>query len=104
MFSINDGGSTKFASVLIARNDERDVYDVVLSDIKADFKLAPDVLVYSKKLSVAGGIWQDSKDEIVKAPKSLNPEDIQMVMSFFQIVVFKGFADQFGIKLEFPKF
>jgi hypothetical protein len=103
VFSIDKGGNTKFTSIIVNRNDEKNTYDFVFSDIKADFVLAPDVLVVKKSLSVLGGIWSDDKDEMVKVPKSLNPEDIQAVMSFFQIVAFKGFAEQFGIKLDFPK-
>jgi hypothetical protein len=102
LFSVDQGGNTKFSSIIVGRNDEKGTYDFIFSDIKADFKLAPDVMIVSKKLSVLGGIWSDSKDEIVKVPKYLNPQDIQTVMNFFQIIAFKGFAEQFGVKLELP--
>jgi len=103
LFSVDTIGTTKFASVLVGRNDANDTYDVIFSDIKADFKLAPDTMVVSKKLSVLGGIWEDDKDEFIKVPKSLEPEDIQTVLSFFQIIAFKNFADQLGIDVSFPK-
>ena len=103
LFSIDNGGNTKFASILVSRNDVKDTYDFVFTDVKADFKLSPDTLVVHKKLSVLGGIWEDEKDEITKVPKSITPEDVNTVLQFFQIVAFKGFAEQFGIKLEFPK-
>jgi hypothetical protein len=103
LFSIDNGGSTKFASILVSRNEDKDTYDFVFTDVKADFKLAPDTLVVHKKLSVLGGIWEDDKDVMVKVPKSITPEDVNTVLQFFQIVAFKGFAEQFGIKLEFPK-
>jgi hypothetical protein len=102
LFSIDTQGNVKFASILASRNDSGR-YDFVYSDIKAEFKLAPDVLVVRKSLSVLGGIWADSKDEYQKVPRSLSPEDVQIVVQFFQIVAFKGFAEQFGFKLEFPK-
>lgn len=104
LFDINTGGDTKFASLLIARNEENDTYDVVISDIQAQFKLASDIMIVNKKLSVLGGIWQDSKDVQVKVPKTLTQEDITAVMSFFNIVAFKSFADQFGIHLDLPTF
>jgi len=103
LFSIDTTGETKFCSILTSKNEEKGTYDFVFTDIKASFKLAPDVMVISKKLSVLGGIWEDDKDEQIKVPKSLTPEDIQTVLSFFQIIAFKGFADQFGIKVDFPK-
>jgi len=61
-------------------------------------------MVITKKFSVLGGIWSDDKDEFVKVPKTLTAEDMKVVMTFFQIVAFKGFMDQFGITVEFPKF
>jgi hypothetical protein len=103
VFSIDKGGNTKFASILIARDDTADTYDFIFTDVKADFKLAPDTLVIHKKLSVLGGIWEDEKDEMVKVPKNVTPEDVSTVIQFFQIVAYKGFAEYFGVKLEFPK-
>ena len=102
LFSIDTQGNVKFASILASKNDAGN-YDFVYTDIKADFKLAPDVLVVKKSLSVLGGIWSDSHDEYQKVPRTLNPEDVQTVIQFFQIVAFKGFAEQFGFKLDFPK-
>jgi len=104
LFSIDTIGNTKFCSVLIGRNDDTDTYDVVFTDIKADFKLEPDTMVVTKKLSVLGGIWADEKDEYIKVPKALTPDDIQTVLSFFQIIAWKSFADQFKIKVSFPNF
>lgn len=104
LYSIDDGGNTKFCSILVAKNDEKNTYDFMFTDIKADFKLAPDVLVVNKKLSVLGGIWEDEKDERISVPKSITAEDVQMVMNFFYMVAFQGFAQQLGIKIEVPEF
>ena len=82
VFSIDKGGNTKFASILISRDDKNDTYDLIFTDIKADFKLAPDTLVVHKHLSVLGGIWTDDKDEVVKVPKNITPEDVSAVLQF----------------------
>ncbi len=103
LFSIDTQGNTKFVSIIAARNDAGN-YDFIYTDVKSEFILAPDVLVVRKSLSVLGGIWSDAKDEYVKVPRSLTAEDVDTVNKFFQIVAFKGFAEQFGIKLDFPKF
>jgi len=95
LFSVEKGGNVKFASILCARNDVKNTYDFVFQDIQSEFKLAPDVMVISNKLSVLGGIWDDTQEQRINVPKSLNTEDITTVMNFFQIVVFKSFADQF---------
>lgn len=104
LFALKDGGNVKFCSILIARNDEKNTYDFLFTDITAAFKFAPDVLVVSKKLSVLGGLWEDSKDEQISVPRSITQEDVQTVLAFFHIVAFKGFADQLGIKIDFPQF
>jgi len=103
LFSLANGGETKFVTVLIGRDDVKNTFDVVFTDIKATFQLAPDVMVIQKKLSVLGGIWEDEKTENVSVPRSLTQEDISDVISFFQVIAFKTIADQFGYKVEFPK-
>ena len=103
VFSVDNGGNTKFVSILCARNETKGTYDFVFSDVKAEFKLAPDVMIINKKLSVLGGIWADEKDIQQRVPKNITQEDIQTVISFFNVIAFKTLADQFGIKLDFPK-
>lgn len=105
LFNVDDGGNVKFASVLINRNEKggKDFFDFVFTDLKSTFKLAPDVTVVNKKLIVLGGIWSENEIVLEKHPKTFTPEDIEVVMSFFQIVTFKCFANHFGVKMEFPK-
>jgi hypothetical protein len=105
LFNVDDGGNVKFASIIVNRNEKngKDVYDFVFTDLKSTFKLAPDVTVVNKKLVVLGGLWSDNEIVYEKTPKSFKPEDIEVIMNFFQIVTFKCFANHFGVKLEFPK-
>ncbi len=101
LFFIDTQGNVKYASILASFNESGN-YDFIYCDIKAEFKLAPDVLVVRKYLSVLGGVWEDSNNYIKRIPTTLNEEDVQIVVQFFHIVAFKGFAEQFGFKLEFP--
>lgn len=105
LFNVDEGGNVKFASVLINRNEKggKDFFDFVFTDLKSTFKLAPDVTVVNKKLIVLGGIWSENEIVLEKHPKTFTPDDIEVVMSFFQIVTFKCFANHFGVKMEFPK-
>jgi hypothetical protein len=105
LYNVDNGGDVKFASVIVNRGekDGKDVYDFVFTDLKSTFTLAPDVTVVNKKLIVLGGLWSDNEIVYEKHPKSFTPEDIEVVMSFFQIITFKCFANHFGVKLEFPK-
>ena len=104
LFNVDEGGSVKFASIIVNRNEKngKDVYDFVFTDLKSTFTMAPDVTVVNKKLIVLGGIWSDNEIVLEKHPKSFTPDDIETVMSFFQIVAFKCFANHFGVKMEFP--
>jgi hypothetical protein len=105
LFNIDDGGNVKFASIIINRNEKngKDVFDFVFTDLKSTFTLAPDVTVVNKKLVVLGGLWSDNEIILEKHPKAFTPNDIEVVMSFFQIITFKCFANHFGVKLEFPQ-
>ena len=105
LFNIDDGGNVKFASIIINRNEKngKDFFDFVFTDLKSSFKLAPDVTVVNKKLIVLGGLWSENEIVLEKHPKTFTPNDIEVVMSFFQIITFKCFANHFGVKMEFPK-
>jgi len=102
LFSIGSGGTVNYASLYIYQDTRLNEYTVVYSDVQAEFTLAPDVMIINKKLSVAGGIWEDEKEIKQEVPRSLDPEDIRTVLNFFQMVAFKSFCDQFGIKVETP--
>jgi hypothetical protein len=99
LFSIGHQGNCKFASILYNRRDDGK-YDFIVNDIDATFQLSPDVLIISKKLSVLGGLWQDEKEEVQKVPKSLTQDDIDTVMSFFNIIAFKGFMKRLGVDVD----
>ena len=105
LFNIDDGGNVKFASIIINRNEKngKDFFDFVFTDLKSSFKLAPDVTVVNKKLIVLGGLWSENEIVLEKHPKTFTPNDIEVVMSFFQIITFKCFANHFGVKMEFPQ-
>jgi hypothetical protein len=101
-FSIGTGGKTKFASIF-SHKDANDKFHFIVIEIQAEFELADDILIMTDKKSILGGIWSNSKDRITKFPNSIQPDDLKTVFSFFNLVVFKHVASQFGIQLELPK-
>lgn len=102
VFSQGTGGECKFVSILAHHNSTSNKIDFLLSDMKASFKLAPDVLVIQVSRSIAGGIYSDSKIKLQEMPKSITQDDLKAVFDFFYIVAFKNFADLLGIKVDLP--
>jgi len=103
LFSVDNGGNSKFVSLLSHRDEKTNKYDFVVCDIQSTFVLAPDTMVISKKLSVAGGLWQDEKEVEIKVNREVTSDDMKAVMSFFNVVVFKAFMENMGIKVDFPQ-
>ena len=93
----------KFCSIIVNHREEDERFDVVYTDIQADFKLAPEIQVIHKSKSILGGIFSSEKDVEKKVPKNLTQNDLTMIFSFFQIISYKLILQQFGVIVNFPK-
>lgn len=58
----NEGG-TKTAQIFFNRDEATDKYNVFVTDIKADFKVADDLFVMKRSKSTMGGMFQ--KEDII---------------------------------------
>lgn len=103
LYSLDKIGNTKYATIMVAKDENTGKYDMIISDIIADFQFAPDVVIVNKKLSVLGGIFENDKDEIISVPKNVTQEDMQTVLSFFEIIAYQTIAKYMKIDLELPK-
>lgn len=105
LFDVNStqNDKVKYATVLVNYNEKTGKYDAIATDLKADFKLTPDVLIIHESKSYAGGIFATEKDKRIKVPKNLDEEQLQAIFQFFQIVSLKVIANVFGYKVQFPK-
>jgi hypothetical protein len=102
LFSLGSGGKVKYASIF-SHKDNNDKFHFIISEIHAEFELADDIVVMTRKLSILGGLFDYSADKFVRIPEKLKPDDLKIVSQFFDLVVFKHLASQFGIQLELPK-
>ena len=93
----------KFCSIIVNHREEDERFDVVYTDIQADFKLAPEIQVIHKSKSILGGIFSSEKDVERKVPKNLTQNDLTMIFSFFQIISYKLILQQFGVIIDIPK-
>lgn len=101
IFNIDDGAKVKYASVFSNRG-KNDTFNFVITEIDASFDLSPDIMIITKKLSILGGLWSQSNVEIEYNPRYITNEELASVFSFFQVIVYKQVAIQFGINLELP--
>ena len=93
----------KFCSIVVNHREEDERFDVVYTDIQADFKLAPEIQVIHKSKSILGGIFSSEKDVEKIVPKNLTQDDLTMIFSFFQIISYKLILQQFGVIVDLPK-
>jgi len=92
----------KCVSILVRRNVEQSAYDVMMADVQASFALAPNVLVVRKSVSVNGGLFTDSTDEIVDVPKTVSQDDVTGMLNFAKVVAGKSFGDLLHLQLPMP--
>ena len=79
-------------------------FDILITDIRATFKLAPDLLIERNEKSVLGGIFSKTKEKIIKKPKTLGQEELTAILDMYKMVSFKVLCDIFGIQVTLPKF
>jgi hypothetical protein len=100
-FSLSDGAEVKFVSIFANRGQD-DTFNFVITEVFATFNLAPEIMIVTKKLSILGGLWSQRSVELQYTPQLLNNEDLENVFNFFQIIIYKHVASQFGINLDLP--
>ena len=79
-------------------------FDVMVTNIRAKFKLAPDLFIERTDTSVLGGIFQKGKEKIIKRPKTLSQDELTAILEMYKMVSFKILCEVFGINIAPPKF
>lgn len=77
-------------------------YDILIHHFRIfDFQLADDIL-WTEKSSNYCNIFQQTKQEFKKIPKSLSEAQVQSLIDFYKILSLKFVGDTFGINLNLP--
>ncbi|KAF9936986.1 hypothetical protein BGZ75_007695 [Mortierella antarctica] len=76
--------------------------NLVYSRVTSNFKLAEDMLLVRRQISVLGGIWKSDTTEISHVPHTFTPQDTQIMQMFWQMIAFRQMAMSAGI--EPPKY
>jgi len=92
LFSVDKGGDCKYICVMGQRNEDGNT-DWLVGDVKADFTLAPDILVIEKSTSGDLGLYKSYVKRPIRVPKSLSEDQLSVLFKFFEICVFERFAE-----------
>lgn len=101
-FDINKGGSARYICVLGHRDPNTGNTDWVIANMKASFKLAPDVFVWRRSASYAGGIFSSTTDSLEKRPRSLTAEDIRGMLHLLAGAALGPLGAELGANLNVP--
>lgn len=75
---------------------------VITVTTTGSYKLAPNVYVFEKFKSVAGGIYQEKKEIRKEVPRSLNDEDIKALHAMSILSAINIMTKNFGISFKLP--
>lgn len=101
-FDENSGGRCSNIIALTRANMMEGVSHFITVNLKGSFALAPNVLVISKHKSVAGGIFENTKDVRKKIPRQITNDEVKAVQSLMLLNAMKIMADAFNIPFGFP--
>lgn len=73
-------------------------FDFLLGEINFTFELAPDLFVIvSKESSSWFGLSHTYEEQIIKIPKNISKAQLTKLFTYFEIVLFKQFAELLNI-------
>lgn len=76
--------------------------NVILAFTAGTFTLARDMLIYTKYRSYAGGIYEETKDEIKYNARAITDEEIKMVHATMMLSGIQTMAEFLDLKISLP--
>lgn len=102
VFDENDGGVVNSIITLTRANLMEGVTHFITVNLQGAFALAPDILVITKHKSIAGGIYENTKDVRKKIPRSISEDEVKAVQALMLLNSMKIMADAFNVPFKFP--
>ncbi len=102
-FDIKRNGDTTSVVSMSKADLEFNKAHVLTVTASGTFTLAPDVYVYEKFRSVAGGIYQNTKDVRKNVPRSLTPEDVKALHALTILNAINVMTGVFNIPFNLPE-
>jgi len=102
-FDINKGGDCH-SMVALTKMDQVDQRaHCLLTFVMGSFKLTPHILIYTKFKSIAGGIYEDTKDNRVEEPRGLTTEEIKAIHALMLLSALETMAQNLQIEFKLPE-
>lgn len=95
MFSVSSTSNANYLCIMSYRNDQ-DQYSLYVVVMSNSFDLAPDMLIVKNSKSVLGGLFGSSDEHIVRVPHIMTPDDLQMLLDYFDIITYDRFMKYFN--------
>ena len=90
--------------VALTKNDMVSQRSHVITVVVAgSFALAPNIQIWSKYRSIAGGIMESTKDRVKYVPRGLTEGDIKGINAMMLLTSLQIMADNFGVPFKLPE-
>jgi hypothetical protein len=101
-FGIEKGGSCNGFVAMTKRDYTTNT--VSLSTVVADgsFRLSPDVFLWTKYSSVAGGIVEKTKDYFRNVPRGITADEVKAINALILTNAISVMSEKFGVKFDIP--
>lgn len=102
-FNFDTGHGKLDTVVALTGNDmEKMKFSFLTIKLTGSFELAPDVLLYHKTKSLAGGFWETEKDVRKEVPRNISKEEVEAVQSLMILSALNVMCKTFGIPFKLP--
>ena len=102
-FDKDKGGKCNSVVAISSRDYVEDLAHIVTVVVDGSFSLSPDIFVWTKFKSVAGGITESTKDEMRNVPRGLKTGEVKAIHALMIINMLQVLSDNFAIGLKLPE-
>jgi hypothetical protein len=103
-FDVTKGGRCSNFVSMTRKDDVDQKFHMISTVVDGTFQLAPNIWVYSKYKSVAGGILETTKLETRRVPRSITEGDVKAVNAMMLLTSVSVMQENFGIPKTLPEF
>ena len=103
-FDVTKGGSCSNFVCLTRYDSVIEKYHIMTTVVDGTFQLAPNIWVYTKYKSVAGGIVETTKVVTKNVPRSITEADVKAVNAMMLLTSINIMQENFGVPKTLPEF
>jgi hypothetical protein len=94
LYSVDSSSDASYLCILTSRVSDTKI-SVYMSLMQNNFEVAPDMLILKSSKSSWGGLFSSDSVKIVETPHIMGPEDLQVLLDFFDLIAMQRFMDHF---------